>query len=624
MKLILLQSERFRPDISLDGEIAFWDSHCETESGLSIPAHVERNADRLRAKYLEWTCSLGEFEIGGKSVAEHLMIRSGFSYWWMTLLAEKSNGKSPRIYDVVRLLAVEEIITDRGVSELEYHGDDRLLHRTFREMCRSLCVSYHHSRSSPRGGFHKIVKRSFSYTLVRGIISVLQRIAGALPSLIGRGKAEDFEADVLFVSYFCNVDRRSVEEGFFETPYWARLHGKIRDWKVPVRWCHIFSKTSQARSPAQAGRIIKFLNESDRETELHYLLERSLTPSLLITALRDWVFLWCIGIKLRGIKRAFVVPDSVVPLWHLMSHDWVRSIYGTDAVVNCLFLALFESFCEELPYQRVGLYLMENQAWERALAYSWSKCGHGALIGVQHSTVRYWDLRHHNHPSVYSSSEAWSIPLPSFVGLNGPPAYRSYLDSGFPEPRVIKLDALRFLYLSEIQSPTNPLQSRSINATNRVLVFCDYSRSTTDRLLDLIQRAVDLVEVDVRFYIKAHPDTPVNVHSYPELKMVVIDAIEAESLASYDLAVCSNMTSANLDAHFSGLPVVSMLDGDRFNLNPQRGLGTVSFVSTPRQLAEIIRGDPPAKNDLRLEDYFYSDSNLETWERLLKPGGQVT
>ena len=69
---------------------------------VSIPCLVEENSESLRSRYLEWIYDLGEIKINGKRIVDHLEIRSGFSYWWMTLLAEKCNyAKSPQIDDAI-------------------------------------------------------------------------------------------------------------------------------------------------------------------------------------------------------------------------------------------------------------------------------------------------------------------------------------------------------------------------------------------------------------------------------------------------------------------------------------------------------------------------------------------
>ena len=50
---------------------------------------LESNAESLRKKYLEFIYQFGESKINGKTVIDHLELHKDFSYWWMTLIAQK-------------------------------------------------------------------------------------------------------------------------------------------------------------------------------------------------------------------------------------------------------------------------------------------------------------------------------------------------------------------------------------------------------------------------------------------------------------------------------------------------------------------------------------------------------
>jgi surface carbohydrate biosynthesis protein (TIGR04326 family) len=77
---------------------------------ISISEKVEDDASGLRSKYLSWLYDLGTTEICGKKIIDNLEIRSGFSFWWMTLLAQRTNAFESRyILDIVKLMALEDL-----------------------------------------------------------------------------------------------------------------------------------------------------------------------------------------------------------------------------------------------------------------------------------------------------------------------------------------------------------------------------------------------------------------------------------------------------------------------------------------------------------------------------------
>ena len=88
-------------------------------SVVSITQLVEGNSDYYRSKYLSLIYELGELRVGGERVIERLKIKSGFSYWWNTLLVEKCNViKSPEIDHVIKLLALEEFLTSKKYTTI--------------------------------------------------------------------------------------------------------------------------------------------------------------------------------------------------------------------------------------------------------------------------------------------------------------------------------------------------------------------------------------------------------------------------------------------------------------------------------------------------------------------------
>ena len=116
-----------------------------------MPRYLERHAERIRARYLAFVHELGETPVGGRRLVDHFTIETGFSLWWMNRIPEKSPFKSPRIYDCLRLLALEEILVARKVSSLTLHSADRDLMEAVGQLCSGLSVTYVRApRSDPR------------------------------------------------------------------------------------------------------------------------------------------------------------------------------------------------------------------------------------------------------------------------------------------------------------------------------------------------------------------------------------------------------------------------------------------------------------------------------------------
>ena len=91
-----------------------------------------------------------------------------------------------------------------------------------------------------------------------------------------------------------------------------------------------------------------------------------------------------------------------------------------------------------------------------------------------------------------------------------------------------------------------------------------------------------------------------------------------ELMEQCDVVYASVMTSAALDAHCAGIPVITLQDGSDLNLSPLRGCQEVAYVSSPERLAGLVNN--VFTEDRKVgwpEEYFYLDPRLSLWRKLL-------
>ena len=104
--------------------------------------------------------------------------------------------------------------------------------------------------------------------------------------------------------------------------------------------------------------------------------------------------------------------DGGFNFWRLLEDDFHGSFQGKVAFENCLTFNIFEKLLSSTSHQKLGFFLLENQAWEKALIYNWQRCEHGLIIGVQHAAMARSDLRFYQHPSEYNGPEKDETPNP--------------------------------------------------------------------------------------------------------------------------------------------------------------------------------------------------------------------
>jgi surface carbohydrate biosynthesis protein (TIGR04326 family) len=597
--------------------VYLWNGYVETESVRSVLRYAEVHGARLRRKYLAWIFDMGNRQIKGKRLIDHLAFENGLSYWWLTLFVEKSFYKSP-ISDAIRVLALEEINVEQKPGKLRLVSANRNLHKTVRHLCQGLGISYEWERRSAesRRPNFKNIYRALPQP-IRALFSLAHYMVGRWP-LRRLAHSDWFGGDkaLFFCSYFIHLDQASCTSGRFRSYLWEGLPQMLHGRGFRINWIHHYYKSSVVPNTGVAVDWVQRINHNSQEEGFHTFLDVFLSLRVAWRTLKKWLWLNRVHWRLRRLEEAFQPQGSLVSLWPLMRSDWQDSMSGPVAINNLLWIELFDRALRDLPHQKKGFYLCENQSWERALIHAWRKHGHGQLVAVTHATVRFWDLRYFTDPRTFQASGSYPLPQPDLTALNGKAAVDAYLSMDYPMQAIAESEALRYGYLSNLDVTSRSEHER--DGTIKVLVLGDYNAATTIRLLKMLERSVQMSSDRFIYVVKLHPNYIVKAEDYPSLKLkVVTDSLE-NILKDYDVAYASNSTSAAMDAYIAGLPVVVMLDDTELNFSPLRGQPNVRFVSTPQELSEALQR--ASLDSARAPDrnaFFFLDSELPRWRRLL-------
>lgn len=615
--------------------VVFWRRY-DTDglaNAISIPRYVEDHSACLRNRYLAWVYDFGETMIRGKRVVEHLELRSGVSAWWMSLLTEKCNfEKSPQIDDAIRLLALSDWMDGKLVGRVVLVSPKEALAECLRAWCSRDKIDFEWRRCAEEG---KPVS-SFLRTLYAKLPNPLQalfwialhvrsywslRNAGFRAWTQSRGR-------ITFVSYLFGVAPKDATTGLSEGRYWGPLPKTLFDEGVSTNWLHIYVKDRQLPTARHAVEVIHRFNRAGAGLQHHVALECFLSVVVVLRALRDWFQLASKGC---GLKIQSHVPRlGRLDLWPLFKDDWDNSVIGVVAISNALRLNLFEAAFSSIQKQHVGVYLLENQGWEYGMLQAWHLSHHERIVGCQHSTVRFWDLRYFfDRRGYYSAGN--SIPRPDLVAVNGKAARDAYLEGGYPAEELADVEALRYLDLTqfgEMSSPNSVVEKKSYRHKRgghplRLLVLGDYTETHTRVQMRLLNAIADILSPEVVITVKPHPACPVDARDYPRLSLVVRCAPIAELLGEADIAYSSAVTSAAVDAYCAGVPVITVLDQATLNMSPLRGCKGVAFVGSADELAkalvELAELPRPAPQSNK---FFNLNPRLPAWKALLGVAGR--
>ena len=593
------------------------------EKVISMPQFIEDHADIIKKRYLAYIYSLGESNIRHTKLIDHLEIRPGFSYWWMTLLNEKCNvSKSLQIPDVLKVMALHLLSKKIPPSKVILISKNKTLKKTLYRWFKKEGIpfewdyKYGENRAEAK---HFILKKNILrcvYSILpcplKAAISLLFYIIKRWP-LRGEGleRLKNSKAFITFCSYFDNLDRISTENGRFFSYYWTVLSDFLNERKIHTCWIQIFIKDGLNPTAREAKAHIDNFNRN-QDFQLHIPLDCAISLSTVLSILYDYIRICVKGLRMRGIREHFIEKDSGINFWFFLKDDWRASMYGQVAMSNCIFLNLFENVLRHLPEQNLGFYLQENQAWEMAYIYTWKRYGHKTLIAVPHSTVRYWDLRYFYDPGVYTQNDKNRMPLPDKVAVNGQVSLNMLREGGFPEARLVEVEALRYLHLAA----TSPMDNKPFRGHTNLLAVTDYNPEFTKKQIEWLRYVIQKT-ANIYYIIKPHPNCPVSKDELP-FNNVEISYLPIERLLkTCDLVYAGPTTSAAVDAYCSGLPVICMIDGNSLNLSPLRNMQGVYFVRSADELLQVLSNCNSINTKKSPEPFFNIDPNIPLWKALI-------
>jgi len=590
------------------------------QNELSISKLVESNSEYYKKRYLSWIHSLGLESINGKSIIEHLKLEDNFSFWWMTLIPAKDLiHKSPHIEDIIRFMAFDIWAKSHSINKLTLVSGNSALSECFKLWCARSKVKFNlEILQAEQTKTQRPIRRIYNSMplSIQGSIWLIRRIINCIPLRgVGVKQWKRSKGKVTFVSYLSNLDEPAVNKGEFKSNLWGSLPEAIKNEGLTTNWLHMFVKDTYIVNSETAANTIRNFNNLAKGEQVHVALESFLSWNVVLRTIQDWYRLS----KLSSLLDQYLhqKKDHDIEFWPFLSDELRQSLVGKIAVTNILYFHLFKSALKSLPKQELGVYLQENQSWEMGMIHLWKSSGHGKLIGHTHSTLRYWDLRYFYFRNAYYNKGIEALPMPDKVAVNGIIALNILKEHGYPVSDLVKVEALRYLYLDAINTNNfEPLKSS--NEHINLLVLGDYSKQHTHFQMLLLESIAAKIPKNVAITIKPHPACPINIADYPGMKADVSTDLISNLLKKCELVFTSMSTSAAVDAYCFGKRVISAHNPKNLNQSPLRNNDEVFFVSNSDELLSKINKiltEGFACNSY--QDFFYTDIRLPRWRKVL-------
>ena len=573
------------------------------ETTVSICDIVDQNSSEIRNKILTYISAVQSSISNNPHTS--FEFRENFDYFWMTQFHSRPYTQSAELTNLAKFFALTEIVKENKTQQLTIYTNNEKLVRVFRNFAKSLKIEIKIIKidSIKLPVFEQAVIKSLVPRLLLAILALITQIKISLA--LGRAEKQPSKNATISVFDYWYRFSPNIKSNQFGSQYWTTLVDHLD--QTQVHWWHNLVDQHK-RSELKTARHQR-TGFNSHQSHHHEITDAKFDFRILFRTLIDYFRVFGSSVPANKYHQSFIDPVSGTNFWPLFKREWLNSLRGYEAMINCIRFSRLESLVSTMNPQTYGVYLIENQPWEMALIYLWRNYNHGKLIGVAHSTIRYWDLRLMSDKKQFANTS--KMPRPDLLAVNGALAKESILATGYPTSEVVDVEALMYLHLKTSQV------SRASNSKITILVATDFLESATKAQIKLLSEVVHGSPNRYQILLKPHWSQKLD-----DLDFDATTVSGKQDLSSYfnqvDVLYCSAITSAVIDGACSGLPVIQCLDPMSLNLSPLRGNPAIQTVRTSAELSKALQQIDSHTAGIDADTLFHLDASIPLWKNLLK------
>ena len=595
-----------------------WNNKCTKEKNtLDIFYLINQNKYQVRKKYLRWIYEIQNLKVGKKSILEHLKIDDYFSFWWMLPISEKSNFmKSFHINEILKLIALEQYIKKNKVKRISTINLNKNTNEAILFIAKKNKIF-----------FCKCSEKNF-YTFNLSIINFLKSFLWLFYYFYKRrflfgfnlSKWDSTKNKLCIVSYLFNINLKSINKNFFSSYYWNSLISNIHSEKIGINWLNIYFENEQIPNSKIAKSTLQKLNKINSK-DIHLALDSFISLKIIILALKTW---FKIFYKSFILTKKKIIQIDKSNYFSILSSEFINNLQNHHALKNILIYFLMKEAFSRISKQNSCIFLNENQPWEMSLLSNYFKNHHNNIIGYQHSTTRFWDLRNYYYKKSYkTNSILTSYPRPDHLAIHSKTFYNILLNSNYPKKNLKTVEAIRYENLTNRKLFNNKniipgFDKNKINITIVLGAFENFDRA----LIDCVQKNIINFDNNYSFFLKNQlsSDKALTIQETNKFKNVQGDLLDIFQVS--DLVIISNPSSAVLDAMYVNTPFYVYDGGDFLNFSPMfTVIDKKYFIRDYNFVTKVKFFKKNLSNKLgtfNKNNILNSKTNINQWKRLIK------
>ena len=560
---------------------------------------IDQNSEVLKNQYLNIILQLSNFVINNQSLKDRLYFKD-YSLWEMSLLQEKNIYKNRFIFKTIKYLALKKIITDNINENIKIFYLESDLASCLETEFKNLKISFVDKSFSFLNKINQVIKKNIPLHFLYFLYYFFKNCSFR--------KFNDkvlIEKKFLIFSYFTHYDIKKFNEKIFYPKQWTGLWEEIIE---NANFFQIFLPNEKLKFFFQVENLVKKKNFKNlkKENFINYFIYYK----YFLKVFRDFK-VFKSKILYYNIVKKIKDSENFRYFFEINEEIFISSFSGYTLLQNLLWINIFENLFKNLPKHDYGMYLFENQPWEKAFVRCWKKYNQGKLIGYCHTTVNFWNLNYFNIKD-YNSSDDFKKFSPDLIAVSSEISKNFIVNQSINLGKVIEVEALRYNWILDKKKDLNDKRIE-----NRKIIFLgDYDKNINDKLIKILKQSKDeLMDLGFQVSYKPHPATKIkNIDN----KISVIKEDLEDLINNYRYIVSSNSTSAIIETLSCGINTFLFIDKNNFNLSPIKNTKiekNVEFFFTKDELISKIEN---SQNNFEAVEYYYLDKELKRWKKILE------
>lgn len=553
----------------LNRNVILWNSKFEDDKKniYSVLIKLESKKESYRKQFYDFIFSVSKTKVLNNTLEKLLELEDGLSFFWFSSLGQRNIFENPKILELLKFFALEEIIEDKKISNLNLNLNlEKSTHKQLIEFLEVKKIKFCAINTPKKNNYFE--NRNVLYGLVYSLYFYSTRI-----NFLNNRRSNSKIALFDFL-----IEKRKISY----SKYFTLLPKLLLRKNKKFEFSHLFYR-KDFKNLFQTD--FNFFSKTD------HIIDREINLTILIKVLKNLHILYKKKNILLKDLNSFYDEKSRVNFNKLLKDNFIQSLTDKSVIRGLFYNELIKKYLTKNKSLKIGIYPMENQPWENILVSNWKKIKKDKIYGMVHTTVRFWDLRMYYGENYKIIDQI----LPEKILSNSIYSTRNLIEGGFNQEMIIETEALRYLNKYNKEVKTNQ---------NKILICGDFSEKINK---DLVQFNNKLLQDNFDVDFLQHPTANKRLEISNEIYGSLI-----EILNEYSIVITSSISSSAVDAYEGSKFVFQFVDEEGLNFSVLKGFENVVFFNNYEKLLEEIKNLKLVEKPVN--KYFNSDTNLNMWE----------